>query len=162
MGYLFPWYLVFLFCLILFLLYAFGDLFSIECILGDIFPYSVDCYLVQMIVTLAVQTFCSFMRSLIVDLRTFANGILLRSLFLWQWVRCYSTLSLLSESVYLALYFLCSIWIWVLCRVISTDLFELFYMWLSILTSTICFRCCFIFYRVYFWLLLKNISSIYP
>lgn len=63
------------------------------------------------------------------------------SLWLCQWIQGYSSLSSSSELVYL---FLCwsfwSGWSWVLCRMISMDLF-VFYIQTANLTSTVCWRC---------------------
>ena len=56
-------------------------------------------------------------------------------------------------------YSLLHTWTWVLCRMMSRDLFAFFYTQTSSLTSTVCWRCC-LFSSVYFWLLYKNQISI--
>lgn len=81
------------------------------------------------------------------------------TLFLYQWVQGYCPLSLLSGTVYLVLCW--DLWfIWsFLCRVISIILFGFFYLQLSNLTSTFCWRSC-LLSRMCFWLLYQNQVSI--
>ena len=79
-------------------------------------------------------------------------------LFLCQWVQGYFPHSHLSDSVFMVLW--CCPWSilrWVLCMVISKDLFGFSYK-ISTLTNTIFWRCC-LFSSVYFWLLYKKSGS---
>lgn len=94
-----------------------------------------------MTVFFAMQKLFSCMMS---DLsQCLCKTILFRSLSLCQWAQGYSTLFLLSDSVYLVFcWYLWSIWSWVLYRTITVDLFRFFYIQLCSLSRTIYWRCC--------------------
>ena len=105
-----------------------------------------------MMASFALLKLFSFMRTrlTIVDLSAHANGVLFERFFLCQWVQSYSPFFFPLGSMYLVLcWSLWSIWSWVLCRVINTDLFAFFYLKTSSLTSTSFWRCYLFFQYVF-------------
>ena len=127
----------------------------IWCGLVKIFFNSVGCYFFQLKLYFVSQKLFSFMRFhlLIIDLSAFTFSVLFRTL---SPVLMCSVFSLLPGSICLVLcWSLSSTWTWVLCRVISMDLFAFFYMQTISHTSTIWWRSCLLFI-VSFWLFLSN------